>query len=747
MRAGSSPSATHSTPIAGSNDWSRVKAPAIANHAEAQHGGLVGRFFRSRRWILCGLLVLATYVTCAAEVPSTTPSDRELSVITVTATRVPEPIAQIPATIAVVSGEELRARDAQDMASALSLVSGVEAPAGGDAGPSSAVPAFWGLHEFDAFLLVVDGVPWGGAFNPAITSLNLNDVERIEVLKGAAPVMYGATSFVGVVQALHYPAGQASNTADVALGSYGSARGSAAFALPGWDNYRHSLAAAGESIGFADKRESLSDGRLLYRGGLNLGRGELRLDANVSIVRDVPPSPIVRQGATLTTLTPINANFNPADAAVDEDKYQLALGYSLPTAWGSWDTLASVSRSHVTDIRAFLHPDLSGAADTQNQDRLILDDYFDTHLGSHIGNATLLVGADLLYGYGRQSTANGNGAYTVPLDGSVVPPPTTQLPVNEYGYVSDKRLFAGQYVQLDWKPTSRTDVMAGIRLNATNESKSSGDLALPPFTPTQEYAAETANRYLTRPTETIGASYRLWAEGSDQTVLYADWRNAFKPSALDFGPDYQPAVLLPETAKIYEAGLRGAAADGRLSYQAEVFRLDFSNLVVPTETGLLTNAASEQLKGGELEARFNIREDLVVAANYAYHDARFTQYLFFDAAANSHVDVAGKQLPLSPRHLASAGILYMPRQGFNSTLLVTYVGQRYLDEENVAPVAGYTRFDATLGYALGHYQLSVEGTNLTNQRPPVSASEFGSESFYLLNARMLWVRLAYRRHP
>jgi outer membrane receptor protein involved in Fe transport len=666
-------------------------------------------------------------------------------VVTVTATRIPEPIAQIPASLSVVSGDELRARDAQDLASALSLVSGVEAPAGGDAGPSSAVPAFWGLREFDAFLLVMDEVPWGGAFNPAITTLNLNDVERIEVLKGAAPVMYGATSFVGVVHVLHYQAGQASNTADVALGNFGSVRGSAAFALPQWDGYRHSLAADGESVGFADKRASVSAGRLLYRGALNLGAGELRIDANLSILRDVPPSPIIRQGMALTTLTPINANFNPADAAIDEDKYQLALGYSLPTAWGTWDTLASISRSHVADIRAFLHPDLSGTADTQNQNRLILDDYFDTHLASRIGNATLLVGADLLYGYGRQSTDNGNSAYTVPLDGSVVPPPTTQLPVNEYGYVSDKRLFAGQYLQLDWKPTQRWDLTAGIRLNETNESKSSSDLTLPPFTPTQQYDAQTANRDVVRPTGTVGVSYRLWAAGGDQAVLYADYRNAFKPSALDFGPDYQPAVLLPETARMYEAGFRGEAGQGRLTWQAQVFRLDFSNLVVPTETGYLTNAAAERLKGGELETRFAIRADLVIAANYAYHDARFTQYQFFDAEANSYVDVAGKRLPLSPRHLASAGVLYTPRQGLNSTLVVAYVGRRYLDEQNVAPVGGYTRLDATLGCAIGHYQLSLEGTNLTDQRPPVSASEFGSESFYLLNARSLWVRFAYRK--
>jgi len=88
-----------------------------------------------------GLLVVATHGTHAAEPSSITQRDGESGVLTVTATRVPEPIDRIPATLSVVSGEELRARDAQDMAGALGLVSGVEAPAGGDAGPSSAVIA------------------------------------------------------------------------------------------------------------------------------------------------------------------------------------------------------------------------------------------------------------------------------------------------------------------------------------------------------------------------------------------------------------------------------------------------------------------------------------------------------------------------------------------------------------------------------------------------------------------------------
>jgi outer membrane receptor protein involved in Fe transport len=145
---------------------------------------------------------------------------------------------------------------------------------------------------------------------------------------------------------------------------------------------------------------------------------------------------------------------------------------------------------------------------------------------------------------------------------------------------------------------------------------------------------------------------------------------------------------------------------------------------VPLPSGFLTNAAHEQLKGSELETRYNFNSDLAVAANFAYHDDRFGQYFFFDGV--NSVNVAGRELTLSPHILASGGILYTPPEGFNGTLVVNYVGRRYLDEENTAPVSGYATLAATLGYRFGRYLVSAEGTNLTNQRPPVSASEFGT---------------------
>jgi iron complex outermembrane receptor protein len=664
-----------------------------------------------------------------------------LDVLVVTATRIPEPADQVPADITVVSGKEVAARGATDMATVLSLVSGIEAPPGGDAGPSSAVPSFWGLHEFDAFLLVVDGVPWGGAFNPGITTLNFTNTQRVEVLKGAAPVMYGATSFVGVVHVIHYPAGEAANEANLAHGSYGSVRGSAAVALPEIGGYRQSIAIDGQNLGFADPREAVTNEHALYRGALQLGGGTLTIDANLSFVRDSPPSPVLRAGTGLTALTPINANFNPADAAINENKYQLAVGYSLPMGWGTWDTLASFVYSDVTDRRAFLHPDLSGTADTQSQRRFIDDSYLDSHVAVPLMTDTkLIVGTDLLYGLGRQTTLNGNSDYTVPLDGSVLPPPISSLPVNEIGTLNDQRLFTGQYAQLDWKPDDKWDLIAGVRLNEAHEHKESSDLNLtaPPID------SETASKTVIRPTETVGVSYRLWAEGRDEFVAYADYRKAFKPAAIDFGPDFTPNLLSPETANSYEAGFKGAAAGGLLTYQAELFWLDFNNLVVATSSGALANAAGERLKGIEGEIRFEFTRDLVLAANASYHDARFIRYLFFDG--NADVDVGGRQLTLSPHVLASTGLLYVPDQGFSATAVARYVGRRFLDEENTAPVGGYTTLDADLGYRFDRYQIVLEGANLTNQRPPVTSSEFGSQSFYLLPSRMLWLRLNYKWH-
>src|SRR6476619_8580557 len=171
--------------------------------------------------------IAAMLVTSSAygQTPASPPPDAPVTfqaTVQVTATRFGEPVVEVPGSISVVTGDELRARGANDLRTALALVGGVSVAPGGDAGPAGAVPGLIGIREVDDLLLLIDGIPAGGAFSPQIEAISLNNVERIEVMRGAAPVYYGTTAFAGTINVIHYAAGNADKAAVARFGSYGS---------------------------------------------------------------------------------------------------------------------------------------------------------------------------------------------------------------------------------------------------------------------------------------------------------------------------------------------------------------------------------------------------------------------------------------------------------------------------------------------------------------------------------------------
>jgi len=91
--------------------------------------------------------------------------------------------------------------------------------------------------------------------------------------------------------------------------------------------------------------------------------------------------------------------------------------------------------------------------------------------------------------------------------------------------------------------------------------------------------------------------------------------------------------------------------------------------------------------------------------------------------------------------LASTGFIYGAKEGLNATAVANHIGRRYLDLANAAPTADYTTFDASIGYRHGRYGVSLNGYNLSNRRPPVTESEFGDSSYYLLAPRRIFLNL------
>lgn len=657
--------------------------------------------------------------------------------VEVTATRLPEDPQGVPAAIEVFPGEELGAPGVRDLRSALSLATGVEIAPGGDAGPASAVPDFWGLKEFDAFLLVVDGVPWGGAFNPALTSVNLSDVDRIEVLRGPAPVMYGATSFVGVIQVVHKDAAAKDKTMDLFGGSYGSGGASFSTPLPLAGNWTSRLTLEGERRGFSDDRTAYRRGHGFWRvqrKSTNFNR--LWFNADLNWLDQDPASPRPREGAVLSPLVPVDSNQNMAGAFLNDHRGTVMGGFDRAVGSSQWFTTVSVSPSRQDIFRGFL-TDIANASDNAHgfREKIHLTDvYIDSHISSKAGRSMrVLFGADYLHGTGSARGADFD--YTTPLSGSQ--PVVVPSPADLDFHIDDQRNFFGAYSSVEWSPFERLRFDGGLRLNVTREHQQVIDGGAG--------TSDQQTRTDVRPGASVGAIFTAWQRKQDSVNFYANYRDTFKPAAIDFGIGESGGgdlILKPETSRSIEGGLKGRFFDRRMEAEVSVFLMDFENLVTATSVGgvpSLINAGKERFKGLESGMSLFLRHDVIARATYSLHDARFTDFVQdFDGVPTQ---LAGKRLEMSARNLAGFGIAYSPIRGFVGGIDVSYTGSRYLTKRNTALAEGFATLGLSAGYRTPRWELHVDALNVTDRRDPVAESELGDAQYYLLPSRRVGVGL------
>ncbi|MFL5569935.1 MAG: TonB-dependent receptor [Gemmatimonadaceae bacterium] len=678
---------------------------------------------------LAVLLLLAVHVDASAQDQPKPPV--RIPPVEVVATRLPEAPHDVAASIEVISGDDLRARGVKSLKDALTLATGVSIAPGGDAGPASAVPEFWGLREFDAFLLVVDGIPWGGAFNPALSTLSLRDVERIEILRGPAPVTYGATSFVGVIHVVHNSAAARARYAEVSGGSFGSVGVAVDVpVLPSGSigSWKSRLSGDFDREGFRDENTSFSRGHALWRIGKVDGDRQTWLSTDLNVLHQQPASPHPREGASLSAAVPLDANYNPADAYLNENRVAIAAGFERPVfGLASWGTTASYTFSGQRMFRGFL-TDISDTPDNASgfKETIEINDiYADSHLiWSSVPQFRFLTGVDALFASGEGKGAT--FAYTVPLDGStqaaVAEPSTLDLDSES------ERRFLGAYGSTEWRPLSRFTLNGGLRLNATSERRGEGE--------------EVTH---TRLSGGLGAIFGLWERDTDHLRLFANYRNTFKPAAFDFSLAENEGVLDPETSRSYEAGLKTRLLDGLLDVEASAFRMDFENLVTSTVVNnqpALINAGKTRFKGVELESELRLISALSARATYSFHDGKFVD--FVQAFDGVPTQLGGNRFEMSARHLASAGVTFAPDRGITANAAFNYTGDRYLNKRNTALAPAFLTVDAGVGYRADRMEFRVTGRNLTNRRDAVAESEFGDAQYYRMPARTIHTRISVR---
>ena len=151
---------------------------------------------------LAGIWLMTAPLISRAEEPSPTasPVEDQAEEIIVSATRFDIPLDQSPASVSVITSEDIEQKQIQRVSNALREVPGLSVVQTGTAGQLTSVFTRGLRSEHTQVLL--DGVPINqglqGAFNFA--DLVTDDIDRIEVVRGPQSTLYGPRALAGVIQ-------------------------------------------------------------------------------------------------------------------------------------------------------------------------------------------------------------------------------------------------------------------------------------------------------------------------------------------------------------------------------------------------------------------------------------------------------------------------------------------------------------------------------------------------------------------
>lgn len=219
----------------------------------------------------------------------------------------------------------------------------------------------------------------------------------------------------------------------------------------------------------------------------------------------------------------------------------------------------------------------------------------------------------------------------------------------------------------------------------------------------------------------VALTWRFAASGS----LYASYAEGFRFPNLNeaFGSYGFAPTLRPERSKGFELGGKWGAERWRAHagfYQMRVRDEIFfdplaPNPLAPPFPGINTNVGEVRHRGVELSGSVALLEWLELYAAYTFDDVEVRE--------DSRVAFAGEQLPITPKHRGNVGVRARLPLGFEASVHASYVGERRLVNDVEPPsdfLPSYATYDARIAWQRelrGGLSLVLEanGRNLTNR--------------------------------
>ncbi|WP_319557485.1 TonB-dependent receptor plug domain-containing protein [Thiomicrorhabdus sp.] len=169
---------------------------------------------------LCGTQLCA--LTAQAQ------TDAALDQVIVTANNETQSLRNVTADVTVISGDEIRAKQYRTLDEVVASVAGFSVSHNGGLGTVTTM--FLRGEGAKRILVLQDGVEMNDPMSVAgahFENLQLNNIERIEIIRGAQSGVWGSGAMAGVINIITKPGGQQAQV-DLQLGSYGTQKLSAA---------------------------------------------------------------------------------------------------------------------------------------------------------------------------------------------------------------------------------------------------------------------------------------------------------------------------------------------------------------------------------------------------------------------------------------------------------------------------------------------------------------------------------------
>jgi outer membrane receptor protein involved in Fe transport len=662
--------------------------------------------------------------------------------IVVSATRGPEIETEIPGQATVIRGEDLRRENVRTVADALQDVVGLDTGLGSDNGTRLPNVGLWGLKEFDALLVMVDGVPIGGPFNPSLSQINIDDVDHIEIVKGPQGTLYGVSAFAGMIQIFTKEASPGTHVS-LSGGSFSDWRGSVSTTLPLGEARLRVFGNVARANGWQD-RTDFKDDRLGLRLDTPLAGGKLAVTFDAYRNTQFFGSPLPVDPPSGETLAGFQAdrNYEVGGARLDHRLYSLTTNYVRPLSSAvTLENTLSITRDDQISVRSFIDG-VDGNTATAAGVAIYpveTDFYGDVHLAATFeaaGHHRLVGGAALTWG---RTTADGMGFdINLQID-PVIVPDLSNTPAGDHRSFNDRRTFVGLYVNDEWTPVRFLTVTAGARYDHVSESLFAQGQEVGAPAPDISEDSRTDGKW----SGGVSALARLLTghKGAVNDInVYVAAKSAFKPAAPNLTEAESAVILEPERTRSGEIGVKTRWLDRQLSFDASFFHMNFENLVVstvgPDGNPELVNAGEERFQGAELEVGFHpsALPDLSVMAGYAHHDATYVHFSFIDPDLGPQ-NADGQRLELVPRDLWNGKVSWHPARGLGAWAAVRHQNQRPFDKINEAYMPSFFEWDAGLSWSFAHARASIVGRNLGNSRHFVAESEIGDAQLYVAPPR------------